>query len=501
MNTYLSTRPSFTSPQPVAAASGLTIPIQITLSEIKLSAFIILVFSKQKGITLVFRNDPLESLKVSSTFDAIPFVRDYLQKEIESQLRTLLMDELPVIIHRLSLRLFVPEYREREDQELARREQDPAPEENPVDPFASPPQDPVDASGNALDPNEIASLSLDSSSEMHALFSQKNLLRLGALTDSHKTLSLFTPSIRDAVFRACAGPTERGELHTSGKATPAIAPSTIGASTYGGSNSTTYTFSDATERPLFSSRQTLSTTGSTASGLGLGSKSNKPKGRKRKHRVINLRKRATTADGEQLESVSGDSTTNSDTLSSAQSDPVARPRTPNQNMGELITPPTSPEHFMREPGNADVGLTPPRYRDTIRNVTPRSRLEPQQPDAEVDRTPRQSQYLPKDKRPLLRTSQSLQHLQYEASEKQPLQQPSQPSSSKPTNINALQQLSPSPLVDSPTQSINTNEAQNAWMTKMASMIAQKVRDQKAADSGFWERPTPGQEEPPPAYGA
>ena len=213
LNTYLSTKPSFASPQPLAASSGLTIPLQITLSEIKLSAFIILVFSKQKGLTLVFRNDPLESLKVSSTFDAIPFVREYLQKEIEGQLRTLLMDEVPVIIHRLSQRLWVPEFRAKEDQELAGKVECQSPMEKPVDPLASPPQDPVDGSGNTLDADQIASLSLESGSETHALFSQKNLLRLEALTDSHRTLSLFTPGIRDAVFRAWAGPTERGERH------------------------------------------------------------------------------------------------------------------------------------------------------------------------------------------------------------------------------------------------------------------------------------------------
>ncbi|KAI7582067.1 hypothetical protein KC346_g18512, partial [Hortaea werneckii] len=87
LNTYLSTKPKFTRPDAVAASSGLTIPLQITLSDIRLSGFVILVFSKMKGITLVFRNDPLESLKVSSTFDSIPFVRDYLQRTIENQLR------------------------------------------------------------------------------------------------------------------------------------------------------------------------------------------------------------------------------------------------------------------------------------------------------------------------------------------------------------------------------------------------------------------------------
>lgn len=442
---------------------------------------------------------------MSSTFDAIPFVRDYLQREIESQLRTLLMDELPVIIHRLSLRLFVPEYREKEDQDLARREQDSMLEEKPVDPLASPPQDPVDASGNPLDPNEIASLSLDTSSETHALFSQKNLLRLSALTDSHKTLSLFTPGIRDTVFRAWAGPTERGEVNPSGKATPPTAPPLTRANTFNGSNSTTYTFSNVTERPPLTSRQTLSTMNPTASGSAFGSKPNKPKGRKRKHRIVNLRKKATTAEGEDLESVSGESYTNSETLSSAQSDPVARPRTPDRTTSQSpVTPPSSPEQqSMKEPGNADVGLTPPRYRDTtLRDITPRPRLgqlQQQRPDSEADpdETPRQSLYLPtkdKDKRPSLRASQSLQHLQHSPSEKE------LPSSSQSPG------LTPPPFIPSftsPPTNNTSNDAQNLWMTKMASMIAQRVQDQKAADSGFWERPPSDnqQEEPPPAYGA
>ncbi|KAI5282440.1 ERMES complex subunit, partial [Ascosphaera acerosa] len=111
LNTYLLTRHAFTSVRPLAADAGLTIPLQITLSRFRLSGFVVLVFSKQKGLTVVFRNDPLESLSVSSTFDSIPFVRDFLQKAIEGQLRQLFMDELPAIIHRLSLRLWVPDYK------------------------------------------------------------------------------------------------------------------------------------------------------------------------------------------------------------------------------------------------------------------------------------------------------------------------------------------------------------------------------------------------------
>ena len=436
----------------------------------------------------MFRNDPLESLKVSSTFDAIPFVREYLQKEIEGQLRTLLMDEVPLIIHRLSQRLWLPDYREKDDQELARNLQDPSTEEKPVDPLASPPQDPVDVSGNILDASQIAALSLDSGSEMHALFSQKNLLRLGALTDSHRTLSLFTPGIRDVVFRAWAGPTERGEmLGSSGKATPAT-PAITRSHSYTGNFSTTYVFSDAPDAGNHSIRPTLTSFGSATSGLSLASsKYGKPHGgRKRRHRVVNLRKK--TADGDDLDSVSGESSTASGTMSSAPSVFGGRPQTPERREDEVITPPSTPDQSrkQKEPGDG----TPMRTR----------RLTPSLPqrDESTDITPRASMHgafmetshvRPKaeeGKRPTLRPSQTLQYPPEKRREQ-----------ASPSILQApIGQLSPSPSIESPAEGI----LGQAWMTRMASEIARKVQEQKAAKSGFWDR-NEGDDLPPPAYGA
>ncbi|KAK2012918.1 hypothetical protein LZ32DRAFT_274715 [Colletotrichum eremochloae] len=284
LNTYLSSKPGFTSPQPLAAASGLTIPLSITLSEIKLSAFIILVFSKQKGLTLVFRNDPLESLKVSSTFDSIQFVRDYLQRTIEAQLRNLMMDELPAIIHRLSLRLWCPDSLPKEDE--APKEDT---EETEVDPLASPPLDPVDANGNLLDANEVSSLSLEGGPEVQSLFSQKNLLRLAALNDSHRTFSLFTPGIRDAVFRAWTGPAVSEPTSTPPTATPSLSKSNSFHGT-----STTYTFSDtgSAAHGHLPSRPSMVSLNSATTGLSLGAgiRSKSYAGRKKKTRVVNLRR-------------------------------------------------------------------------------------------------------------------------------------------------------------------------------------------------------------------
>ncbi|KAF2673959.1 hypothetical protein BT63DRAFT_350119, partial [Microthyrium microscopicum] len=274
LNTYLSTRPDFASPQPLAAASGLTIPLQITLSEFRLSGFVILVFSKQKGLTLVFRNDPLESLKVSSTFDSIPFVRDYLQRVIEEQLRVLFMEDLPAILHRLSLRLWSPDYCDPSDPIIPRKED----ETIPIDPLASPLQEPVDWLETVFGDDSIPSTSMDNRSEPHATFSQKSLQHLSTLNDSQRTLALATPSIREVVFRAWAVVSDR----SSGIQTP-HAPILSRASSAYGSGSSTYSMVSGAGSEA--SRPTLSTASSYTYSRSGGRQ------RKPKRRVIDLRKK------------------------------------------------------------------------------------------------------------------------------------------------------------------------------------------------------------------
>ncbi|KAH7041141.1 uncharacterized protein B0I36DRAFT_371475 [Microdochium trichocladiopsis] len=307
LNTYLSAKPSFTSPQPLAAADGLTIPLSITLSEIKLSAFIILVFSKQKGLTIVFRNDPLESLKVSSTFDSIQFVRDYLQKTIETQLRNLMMDELPAIIHRLSLQLWCPDQMPRTEEQSLK---DGSEEDAEVDALAKLPQTPVNSTGQVLDANQIASLASDGGSELHSLFEQRNLLRLAALSESHRTLSLFTPGIRNTMFRAWIGATER---QSTGTSTPLATPSLVRMQSLAGS-STTYTFTDTSSvgDGNLPSRPSLVSLHSATAGLSLGGARNL-RTRKKKTRVVNLRKQPAS----ETTSEAGDMATNSDSASVA----------------------------------------------------------------------------------------------------------------------------------------------------------------------------------------
>lgn len=91
---------------PLLASQPLLVPMTLRLSKLHLRAILILVVSASKGITLVSKNDPLQNVDVSSTFDSVEVIRGYLQQEIEGQLRDMFREHLPGIIHRLSQKWF-----------------------------------------------------------------------------------------------------------------------------------------------------------------------------------------------------------------------------------------------------------------------------------------------------------------------------------------------------------------------------------------------------------
>ena len=515
LNTYLVTRSSFATPQPLAAATGLTIPLQITLSEIRLSGFIILVFSRQKGLTIVFKDDPLESLRVSSTFDSIPFVANFLQKEIEGQLRNLLMDELPAIIHRLSLRLCTPEHKAQEERDINTLENPSS--DSVVDPLAEPPQDPVDASGNVLSPAEVASLSLDSSIETQSLFSQKNLIRLATLTDSHRTLSLFTPSIRDTVFRAWTGPLERGEMSAFSRvATPALSR----VHSHTGSLSTIAHTLDST----VASRPSLYSFPSTGQTLTLGGGQLGKARRKRKKRVVNLRKQPENTEADVLiedGSTISDSVSVTESTSESASIFSAPPATSSTGVGreqDLMSPITSPR-VSRKPhslGHGSVGSSPevgsssgsrhqpqeygyPNAEDDpfgseesptgpARDSTIRMKRRQNAPTSiDIDATPRASMYLPERStsyRPESSRPSTLQR-SYTADEKA-----TNAASAAPLP-NFAQFLNES--------SSNGSIAERAWMMKMASEMSRRYEEERAKGSFAPYTPQEDDNSPPPAY--
>jgi distribution and morphology protein 34 len=460
-------------------------------------------------LTLVFRNDPLESLKVSSTFDSIPFVRDHLQKEIEGQLRILLMDELPAIIHRLSLRLWVPEQDARQQQEpasLGTSQEEPA-----FDPLASPPQDAVDSSGNPLNAAEIASISLDSGSE--TLFSRKNLLRLATLTDSHRTLSLFTPPIRDVVFRAWAGPTERGEF--TGLHAPGMSPTLSRSQSHSGNLSTTYTFSDS------GVHRTLQSFGSSTSGLsmGVGRHSKVHGARKRKKRIVNLRQKP---NGEGTELISEDGSTITDSASVTESTSSApsvfspiRPTSSGSRLtDEPVTPPMSPDaavgtgksidrgrvhlsdtpfehpdprsspHFVAfDHDRSEKGHLSSSSRNPERTLRPRNRILERSVE-DLDATPRASMYLPE--RDATASSETSTVSAAHSSEKHESDAAmASTSMSRPPIPNFLH------FINDPANGGSISE--QAWMMKMAGEIARRYEEER--EKGSFGR----SKDAPPAY--
>jgi distribution and morphology protein 34 len=383
----------------------------------------------------VFRNDPLESLKVSSTFDSIQFVRDYLQRTIEQQLRNLMMDELPAIIHRLSLQLWCPDQANK-GVETPKEETD----EEGVNPLSSPPLDPVDANGNVLDPSAISEISLNGGGETQSLFSQKNLLRLAALTDSHRTLSLFTPGIRDVVFRAWSGCADRNDV-----ATPSVSsPSRVRTNSYTGTTGTTYTFSDtgSTLHGSISSRPTLTSVNSSM-GLSVGGNPRSRPGRKKKNRVVNLRKTKSEAVTPESQSEAGTSTPTSVNV------PLSEPLFDNSipEADELQDDHFTGDHFTPQTLVPDVGENPP----TLEELT-----------------------------------SALKDLKMFADATANSRRPSLEKGSPREAAGAAAQTSPDVL-------------DQDWVMKMASEIARRVYDEKRSQQrGKWNE---AEDAPPPAYEA
>ncbi|KAJ8108792.1 hypothetical protein OPT61_g7922 [Boeremia exigua] len=475
LRTHLSTKPDFASPQPLAAASGLTIPLSITLSNFRLSGFVILVFSKQKGLTLVFRNDPLESLKVSSTFDSIPFVRDYLQKIIEGQLRVLFMEDLPAIIHRLSLRLCSPEFRDMEEERLDGSNDSTA----TVDPLATPAQDAVDAFGNPLDESQISEIALEPAGEIHASFSQKNILRLAALSESQRTLSLFTPGIRDAVFRAWAGP----DREASGTTTPALTrgslsriQSTFGTMKSGASSVASGSQGTQDTHDTHDSRPTVSSTTYSMSGLTLGAGRSRTGGmRKRKKRVVDLRKKTTEANADAT-SADGQSE-----MASTYASETSSVMHGEGEAGEVDTPPHSPArpgqqhdspHDILSYGEPSTLLDNTASTDTLLPAASLlsepsriSRSKAKQRDAYNDETIKAR---PSSRRPPLSHSQIRQ---------------AQQSTSPLLRSLSFDKIA---LASPPNEAESSGGIlEQAWMTKMAQEIARKVQQEK--DRGLSSR--------------
>ncbi|KAJ3351691.1 ERMES complex subunit [Allomyces javanicus] len=93
-----------TSAAMIAANAPLIVPLQLKISQLRLYGIASLVVDQAKGITLAFKNDPLENVHVSSTFDHMATIRRFLQSEIEKLLKKLFKEDLPALVHSSSRR-------------------------------------------------------------------------------------------------------------------------------------------------------------------------------------------------------------------------------------------------------------------------------------------------------------------------------------------------------------------------------------------------------------
>lgn len=98
------TRPTFPlgTSRMLAANKPLIVPMHIRMIDIRIRALVRVSFHLWKGLTIKFINDPLESVTISTTFDALPKLRSFLQQDIESKLREAILRDLPDAIYQWS---------------------------------------------------------------------------------------------------------------------------------------------------------------------------------------------------------------------------------------------------------------------------------------------------------------------------------------------------------------------------------------------------------------
>ncbi|EGW35281.1 uncharacterized protein SPAPADRAFT_58499 [Spathaspora passalidarum NRRL Y-27907] len=173
---------NFTTPSFLLSNEQFALPLDLKLSDIKISGIGIIVFSKTKGLTLVFRNDPLDSINVNSTFDTVQVLANFLQKQIENQIRDLFRETLPTLIHQFSLKYLNLE--------------------NNINEIRSKLAAASVAAGSANTISSTSSLKmLDDEEDFTLIYSSENLYQISQLFKSRETMSLNIPKFRNVIQR------------------------------------------------------------------------------------------------------------------------------------------------------------------------------------------------------------------------------------------------------------------------------------------------------------
>ncbi|KAH3684412.1 hypothetical protein WICPIJ_004598 [Wickerhamomyces pijperi] len=161
----------FALPKFKLARESFSVPLLIKLSQIEFSGIIIMVFSKTKGLTLVFKNDPLENIKVESSFQNVEIVENFVQKKIETLMRDLFREILPSVLNQLSQKYITSN----KINQLYQHQTNKTKPEKKV----------LLSEINTMDPE----------------LSPVNMLRLSTLIKSRQSFSLSIPAIEDVVQR------------------------------------------------------------------------------------------------------------------------------------------------------------------------------------------------------------------------------------------------------------------------------------------------------------
>lgn len=175
----ISVLPSF-----LGALPSLAMPLQFTIHDFRLKGTVTLVVAKNRGAVLVFQDDPLQSIQISSSLDDLPSVSAKIKAEVEAEIRDVFRDSIPRVIYDLTC----PEPTE------------PAPTvpppsaaappngfgSHPPNPTSSPPDDSNNNNNNDDDPLNFSALTPAAAAKI------RGLARL------NDTLSLAPPSLFDA---------------------------------------------------------------------------------------------------------------------------------------------------------------------------------------------------------------------------------------------------------------------------------------------------------------
>ncbi|RCK56679.1 Mitochondrial distribution and morphology protein 34 [Candida viswanathii] len=177
-------RHQFITPNFLLSKEKFLVPLDLQLSDIKINGIASVVFSKSRGATVVFKNDPLEGIKVNSTFDNFEMLSSFLQKQIEKNLSELFRETMPSVINKLSIKLL-----DIESVASAAAEAKANAQRTDSSSSASASASESTTSSSSAPPSAMGNNSLEEE------ISRRNLLQVASLYRSRETMGLSIPKM------------------------------------------------------------------------------------------------------------------------------------------------------------------------------------------------------------------------------------------------------------------------------------------------------------------